>query len=205
MTDSRDAKLSMTRPAAPRRLGVMRRGHTMIETLVVMAVIATLAGIAGPRMNYSGMRLDANVRVARAVFQQAWRGAIKNQHDMLVSIDTVADNFRIVEDMNNDGLVTTGERITFRPLEDGVVFDVPASGVRAASRSRSQALASRRCSRCPRSPSAATAQRAAISRSTCRSSHRGVKQFRGVTVSQATGRTEWFRLVNGTWWRSGGI
>ena len=72
----------------PAGRGSARRGHTLIETTIVLTVIAALAGIAGPRMNYSGMRLDANVRIVRAVFQQAWRAAIKNQHDMLVSVDT---------------------------------------------------------------------------------------------------------------------
>jgi prepilin-type N-terminal cleavage/methylation domain-containing protein len=190
---------------AEKRFNRQRRGHTLIETLVVLVVIATLAGIAGPRMNYSAMRVDANVRVVRAVLQQAWRSAIKNQHDMLVSVDTAGKRFRIVEDMNNDGLVTTGERVSFRTLEEGAEFGVPPSGVVGTVTSSVSGPGVKTLNGMPTITfrrSGATSGDVELYVSTM---YRGVTYFRGVTVAQATGRSDWFRLVNGTWWRSGGI
>jgi hypothetical protein len=156
-------------------------------------------------MNYSGMRLDANVRIARSVFQQSWRAALKSQHDVLVSVDTANMTFRIVEDMNNDGQPNTGERVTFHPLEEGARFDVPASGVHGTITSSVSGPGVRTVQSMPSiifRRNGSTSGDVELYLST---QHKGVKQFRGVTVAQATGRTEWFRLVKGSWWRSGGI
>jgi prepilin-type N-terminal cleavage/methylation domain-containing protein len=190
-------------PRRPRRSG--RRGHTLIETVIVLTVIAALAGIAGPRMNYSAMRLDANARVVRAVFQQAWRASIQNQHNMLVSVDTASRRIRVVEDANNDALPNTGERVMWRPLEDGAVFDVPASGVNGPVATSVSGPGVRSVQSMPtiifrRNGSTSGDVEVYLS-----IQHRGVKEFRGVTVAQATGRTEWFRRVKSTWWKSGGI
>jgi hypothetical protein len=177
----------------------------MIETIVVLTVIAALAGIAGPRMNYPGMRLDANVRIARSVFQQSWRGAIKNQHDMLVSIDTTNGTFRVVEDMNNDGQPTTGERVTFHPLEEGAHFDVPASGVHGTVATSVSGPGVKTVQSMPSIIFRRNGSTSGDIELYLSVQHKGVKQYRGLTVAQATGRTEWYRLVKGSWWRSGGI
>lgn len=182
-----------------------RRGHTLIETIIVISLIAVVAGFAMPRLNYSGFRLDANVRVVRAVFQQAWRGSIQKQHDMLVSLDTVGKRIRLLEDTNNDGIRNIGERFTWRPLEEGAKFDVPASGVAGPVSSSVSGAGVRTLETMPTvifRRNGSTSGDVEVYLSVI---YRGVKEFRGVTVSQATGRTEWFRRVNSAWWRSGGI
>lgn len=182
-----------------------RRGHTLIETLIVMSLMAVLAGIAMPRLNYSSMRLDANVRVVRAVFQQAWRASIQNQHDMLVSVDTAGKRIRLLEDANNDGQPSTGERVTWRPLEEGAVFDVPATGVSGPVTTSVSGTGVRSVGSLPTITFRRNGSTSGDAELYLSIEFRGVKEFRGVTVAQATGRTEWFRRVNSAWWRSGGI
>ena len=107
--------------------------------------------------------------------------------------------------MNNDGLPNTGERVTFRPLEEGALFDVPASGVHGTVTSSVSGTGVKTVQSMPSiifRRNGSTSGDVELYLST---QHKGVKQFRGVTVAQATGRTEWFRLVKGSWWRSGGI
>jgi hypothetical protein len=176
----------------------------MIEAIIVLTVIAALAGIAGPRMNYPGHRLDANARIARSVFQQSWRAAIQNQHDMLLSVDTANMTFRIVEDMNNDGQPNTGERVRFHPLEEGAHFDVPATGVNGTVTTSVSGPGVKTVQSMPsiifrRNGSTSGDVEVYLS-----VQYKGVKQFRCLTLAQATGRTELFRLANGSW-RSGGL
>jgi hypothetical protein len=175
--------------------------------ILVVVIIMALAGFAAPRLNYSAMRVDANVRIVRSVLQQAWRSSIQNQHDILVSFDTASRRIRTVEDVNQDGLPSAGERMTWRPLEEGARFDRPTiAGVDSVTVSTSVSG--------PGVRSVQSMPTIIFRRNGSTSgdvdvylslAYRGKKEFRAVTVTQATGRSEWFRLVNTTWWRSGGI
>lgn len=181
-----------------------RRGHTIVETLIVLALMATLAGMAVPRLNYASLRLDANVRVVRNVLQQAWRLSVQKQHDMIVSVDTAGRRIRILEDADNDGQPTAGERVTWKPLEEGAQFDIPASGLTGAVSAPVVGSGIHAVSSLPsitfhRNGSSSGDVEVYLS-----ASYRGKKDWRAVTLAQATGRSEWFRLA-GSAWRSGGI
>lgn len=181
-----------------------REGHTLIETVIVLTLMAILAGMAVPRLNYTSMRLDANVRVVRAVLQQAWRMSVQKQHDVLVSVDVAGGRMRIVEDANNDGQPTAGERVTWRPLEEGAVFDVPPAGLSGAVSAAVVGTGVKTVTSMPTvyfRRNGSTSGDAEFYLSTM---YRGTREWRGVTVAQATGRTEWFRLAGGSW-KSGGI
>lgn len=170
-----------------------------------MVIIMALAGFAAPRLNYTSMRLDANVRIVRSVFQQAWRLSIQNQHDILVSLDTASRRIRTLEDVNQDGLPSAGERLTWKPLEDGAQFDVPASGLTGAVTASVSGPGVRTVQSMPTITFRRNGSTSGDVELYLSIQYRGVKEFRGVTIAQATGRTEWFRRVNSTWWRSGGI
>lgn len=190
-------------PANPSRRA--RCGHTLIEMIIVTTLLTVIAGMALPRINYTALRLDANVRVVRSTLQQAWRLSIQKQHDVLVSVDTAGRRIRLLEDANNDGLPTTGERVVWHPLEEGARFDVPPSGVNGAVSAAVSGSGVRSVQSMPtvtfrRNGSTSGDVEIYIAADT-----RGVTEFRGVTVAQATGRTEWFRRVKSAWWRSGGI
>jgi Tfp pilus assembly protein FimT len=182
-----------------------RRGHTLVETIIVLALLTTLASMALPRVNYTSMRLDANVRVVRSVLQQAWRTSIQKQHDVLVSVDTAGRRIRLLEDANNDGLVTTGERAIWRPLEEGARFDVPPSGVNGTVSAPVSGSGVRTVGSLPTITFRRNGSTSGDVEIYIGASYRGVNEYRGITLAQATGRTEWFRRVNSAWWRSGGI
>lgn len=183
----------------------IRRGHTLVETIIVMSLLAVIASMALPRIDYTAMRLDANVKVVRSVLQQAWRMSVQKQHDVLVSFDTAGRRVRVLEDMNNDGLVTTGERTTWRPLEEGATFAVPPSGVSGTVTKSVSGSGVKTVGGLPTITfrrNGSTSGDMEVYLSTSRGS---VTNYRGITLAQATGRTEWFRFVNSSWWRSGGI
>lgn len=183
----------------------VRRGHTLIETIIVMSLLAVIASMALPRINYTEMRLDANVKVVRSALQQAWRMSVQKQHDVLVSFDTAGRRVRVLEDANNDGLVTSGERTTWRPIEEGARFAVPPSGV---SGTVSQSVSGSGVKTVGGLPTITFRRNGSTSGDMevyLAADHRNETKYRGITLAQATGRTEWFRFVNSSWWRSGGI
>jgi Tfp pilus assembly protein FimT len=182
-----------------------RQGHTLIEVVLVIVILMALAGFAAPRLNYSGMRLDSNVRIVRSVFQQAWRLSIQNQHDILVSIDTANRRIRTLEDVNQDGLPSAGERVTWKPLEEGARFDTPPSGVNGTVTASVSGTGVKTVQSMPTVTFRRNGSTSGDVELYLSLQFRGTKEFRGVTVAQATGRSEWFRRVNSSWWRSGGI
>jgi prepilin-type N-terminal cleavage/methylation domain-containing protein len=185
----------------PRR---RRAAFTLLELLIVVALFSALAVIALPRINYTTMRLDANVAIVRGAMQQAWRMAITKQHDVLVSFDTSAGRMRILEDLNGDSLASAGERVMWRPLQERVRFDTPPTGVTGVVATPIAGLGVRIISAMPtvifRRSGAASGDIEVY----LQIRNRGTKSWRAITVSHATGRAEWFKFVNSNW-RSGGI
>lgn len=181
------------------------KGHTLIEAVIVMVIIAALAGFAAPRLNYSSLRLDGNVQIVRSVFQQAWRLSIQSQHDILVSVDTANRRIRTLEDVNQDGLPSAGERVSYKPLQDGARFDTPAAGVNGTVTASVSGSGIRTVQSMPTVTFRRNGSTSGDVELYLSLQFRGTKEFRGVTIAQATGRTEWFRRVNSAWWRSGGI
>ncbi len=187
------------------RRQLRRRGHTLIELIIVTSVLTVIAGMALPRLNYTAMRLDANVRVVRSALQQAWRMSIQKQHDVLVSMDIAGGRIRVVEDNDNDGQPGSGERVTWHPLQEGARFAAPAAGVNGAVSGPVVGPGVRTVTSWPTITFHRNGSTSGDAEVYIAADNRGVTEFRGITVAQATGRTEWFRRVNSAWWRSGGI
>jgi len=189
------------------RVNVRRRrrdGYTLVELLMVVAVIGIVTAMAVPRLNTGGMRADAAVRDVRGAIQVAHRTAVMRQFDVIVSVDAANDALRVVEDRNNNASIDAGERVRWVHLEAGNTFETPPAGVAAAG----GALSAMRLSQ-PRTigglPSVIFRRHGAAS-SDAEIFIRGPGQtdtdFRAVTVVQATGRAEWYRR-DGSWKKVG--
>lgn len=179
-------------------------GHTLVEIVIVVAVMAAIAGLALPRLDYVTMRLDANARATRGVLQQAWRLAIQKQHDILVGLDTAGHRLRVHEDLDTDGQIDSGERVTWRPLEEGVRFVTPPSGVAGAVSGAVAGPGVRTMNGLPTIVFRRNGSTSGDAELYLGAVERGGTRHRAVTVAQSTGRTEWFRWTNGAW-HSGGI
>ena len=105
----------------------------------------------------------------------------------------------VFEDANNDGSAGGGERIAWRPLEDNVRFERPPAGLNGPV---SSALAGSGLRQVNGMPSLTFRRNGSTSGDIeiyLSAQGKSGKEWRAVTVAQATGRSEWFKRVNNIW------
>lgn len=119
----------MTAADTPDACRPARPGFTIIEIVLVMVMLAVVAALAIPRLDFQKYRTDAAVQGLRTVLMQAQRTALLRQYDVIVTIDTAHNTLRWYEDVNGDGVIQSTEHQRAYPLNDGVKFTVPPVGL----------------------------------------------------------------------------
>jgi prepilin-type N-terminal cleavage/methylation domain-containing protein len=187
----------------------LRRAFTVMEMLIVVTLVAIVTAMVMPKVNYTAYRVDAGARGIRVALQRAQTFAVSSQHNMLVAIDVPNSQLFVVEDVNNNLAVDPGERVTNVPLQDGVIFSVPGTSWAGAPTPTGELTGATLTTitvngtslpgfvfRCD----GAASSDAQI----YLSSKRGVlTDFRGVNVTQATGRVDWYKDLGATWAMAG--
>jgi hypothetical protein len=131
--------------------------------------------------------------------QVAQRLAVTRQYDVIVSFDTVAQTIRVVEDLNNNGVADSGERVTWHPLHEGTRFATPPAGVYGPV---TQSISGPGLQTIDGMPSVIFMRSGAATSDvevylTAQSA--APDYFRGITVAQPTGRTAFDKYINGVW------
>jgi prepilin-type N-terminal cleavage/methylation domain-containing protein len=101
------------------------RGLTVIEMVMVIAVIGIMAAVAVPKFNINRYRADGAGRLGLILLQEAQRNAITRQSNVIVSFDSAYSRLRVVQDYNNNDTINTGELIQYRKMADGARFATP--------------------------------------------------------------------------------
>lgn len=99
-----------------------QNGFTLVEIVMVMAVLATLLAIVAPRIDRERFRLDAAVQTVALEMTAAQRKAVLLQHDVVLRFDLEAGTVAVELDANNNGERDPGEDRHVMELEEGVVF-----------------------------------------------------------------------------------
>jgi prepilin-type N-terminal cleavage/methylation domain-containing protein len=86
-----------------------RHGFTIVELLIVLALVGLLTSIAAPMLNPGRWRTDSAVQELMVGLNAAQRLAVLRQHDVIVTF--LVDERRILvhRDSDNDGAIDTDE------------------------------------------------------------------------------------------------
>ena len=103
-----------------------RRGWTMIEMSIVLALIAILVAIALPNIDFARYRMDANARTVQNQFIAQQLNAISKNMPMIVTIVYDQGHLTITEDANSNGLADASEYTYNRALVEGAQFVTPS-------------------------------------------------------------------------------
>lgn len=183
-----------------------RPGFTIVELLIVLAVVGVMTALAMPSLGSGKTRAESGVQVVVSSLLQAQRMAVTSQRNTVVAFDSARGLIRIHQDLDNDGRIESGERQLLVELGEDLVFGVgPASprsgetgpvtfdgeqdGLPAVTFMRNGGMT----------------QAGAVYVTTAESVDRPERagDARLITVERATGRTSWFRYENGQWVRGG--
>ncbi len=178
-----------------------RRGVTLIEMMIVVVLLSLVSALALPRLNFAQFKSDDSVRAVRTTLQTAERLAITRQFDVIVSFDTVKQQMRICEDQNNNYQIDSGERVSYVSLDKGVKFaNPPQGGVLGPTGAAVVGTNIMSISSMPsvvflRSGSASSYVEVYLTAN----GNNGETEWRGVQVTQSTGRTVWYRWLTTLW------
>jgi type II secretory pathway pseudopilin PulG len=172
-----------------------RLAFSLLEVLIVLVMMAVVARMAIPKLSLSQFRADAAAQQVRSVFQTAQRTSLTRQYDVIVSVDTAQFGLRIAEDVNNDGSIQVSEWKFWRPTGEGNAFAIPPKGLNALSVASSVVGAQLKMVDGMKSVifhrDGSTSTDAEIY---VQSAYKGRTDYRAITVTRATGRTELYRL-----------
>lgn len=179
------------------------RGFTIFELLITIAIISVLAAIMLPKVNLHQFRIDAGVRQVQGALMQGERYAVQRQHDMVVSFDVAGKRVLVIDDQNNNGAKDPAEKQLVRPLEDGVRFLAPPAAINggtvaAVAGSKLQTLGGYPSIIFHRDGATSTDLQIYIT-----STRPNATDFKGLTVTQSTGRVDYYSYRSGSWKRGG--
>lgn len=176
-----------------------RAGFTLIEMLIVLVILGIVGRMAIPRIDFDRYRADAAGRLSRTVLQSAQRNAIVRQTNIIVSFDASRNALVVIEDANNNGVIDGGERVVVRAFADGARLSAPPSalagcGVNAVTGSALSLVSGL--------PAISFLRDGAASSDLCiylTAGHGASTSYRAIRLTQATGRTEYWRYVESRW------
>ena len=187
--------MSSLQLSTKRRRSSVRSGFSMVELIIVLVMMAVIAAMAIPKLNLSQYRADAAAQQVRSVFQTAQRTSLTRQYDVIVSVDTTQFGLRIAEDINNDGTIQVSEWKFWRATGEGNKFAIPPKGLNASTVTSSVIGAQLKIVDGMKSVifhrDGSTSTDAEIY---VQSEYKGRTDYRAISVTRATGRTELYRL-----------
>jgi prepilin-type N-terminal cleavage/methylation domain-containing protein len=173
-----------------------RAGFTLAEVMVVVVISGLMITLAIPRIDTTKWRADAIATIVRTSLQYAQRQAITRQHDMVVSFDTTGERIRTFWDQNNSGFIDSQERVTWRGLDVGILFTDPA--VRGVSGTViTDPVSGSLIATVNGYPTVTFHRDGSVSTDAeiyIKVAAHGPPWYRAITLTQSTGRVDWFRL-----------
>jgi len=111
-----------------------RRAFTVIEMVIAVGVAAILVAIVLPNIDFNRYRMDAACRSVQLRFIAAQSKAVEGGVNYIVTFFWNQSQFRVVKDINGNGLWDGGlETANYFTLDENVRFMIPPSTIDGAS------------------------------------------------------------------------
>jgi Tfp pilus assembly protein FimT len=110
----------------------VRAGFTMIEMAIIAGVVAIIAAVAIPNIDFQRYRMDAAMRNIQNQLIGAQYTAVQRNVPVILTFFYCQAQFRIVIDLNSSGGWNTNEPRNWRTLTDGSKFVVPPTTIDGA-------------------------------------------------------------------------
>ena len=177
-------------------------GFTLLEILVVLALIGVISAFAAPLIDADKFRMDsAGLEVSTALHLAQSKGVLQG-HNVNVAFDTVNSRMFVHMDANNDMTQQSDELLTVIPLPDDVAFGMGGAlarpkGNRAASFTAD--VSGNPALRFFRNGSASEEGIVYITSKRSRDSLIFPQDTRAIEIERSTGRVSCFTYKSKTW------
>jgi len=171
-----------------------RPGFTIAETMIAVVLMGILAGVAVPRLDWARWEGDAAARTVRVTLQNAQRLAVMQQSTVAVSFDLPNNRMRVLEDLNGNLQQDAGERIRWVPLDERVQFATPGTPIPGTGAGGPLVnVGPHTVDGYPSLLFRRDGSASATATIYVQSQRQRRTAFRGIVVTQATGRVDWWR------------
>lgn len=180
-----------------------RSGFTLIEMLIVIAVIGVTAAILAPKLDVAHYQIDGAMQSVGYTLMGAQREAVSQQHDVIVTFDVGNRAITVIDDTNNNRQADVGEHTRRLVLDNSVQFGHASSSTLsfgAAAVSFTQTVGGLPALTFHRNGSASQDGGIYLT-STRAATGEAAKQgdTRAILIDRPTGRVEWWRYNGSTW------
>lgn len=171
-----------------------RLGVTLFELLIVIVMIGILSAIAMTRLDWKKYQADAAGRGVMAELASAQRLALSLGSNVVVTLPD-SGRMQILEDANDDGAASTGERVRTVPLDNFFSFG-QGSATAVGSPDDGTALTTITFHR------DGSADRSGTFYVHGPNEAASCVHCRAISISRATGRVVWYTYATGSWKRA---
>lgn len=107
-------------------------GFTIVEVAITLGVMAIMAALALPAIDFNRYRMDANSRLVQNWLLAGQSRAVQRNVQVLVEVFYDRNQIRMVDDADADGQWTSGETRVYYTLSENMKFVTPPSTIDGA-------------------------------------------------------------------------
>jgi prepilin-type N-terminal cleavage/methylation domain-containing protein len=107
-------------------------GFTIIEVAITLGVMAIMAALALPAIDFNRYRMDANARLVQNWLLSAQSRAVQRNVQVLMEVFYDRNQIRMVDDADADGQWTNGETRPYFTLSENMKFVTPPTTIDGA-------------------------------------------------------------------------